>query len=128
MYGKISDGLGYNKNQKEEEQKKLDWLIAHTEYSETLPVPYFGFEYGTFIGKLYYLKMGIRYMGLNVRDYDAEHFDYNVALSYQLSGDDCLHDLMFDVGYRYINYDVEGKGNDIDLSYKGPYVSFDVLF
>lgn len=36
LYGKISDGLGYNKNQKEEEQKKLDWLRTHTEYSETL--------------------------------------------------------------------------------------------
>ncbi len=102
-------------------------VVSRT-YSETLPVPYFGFEYGTFIGKLYYFKAGIRYMGLDIDDYDTSHYDYNVTLSYQLSGDDCIHDLMLDVGYRYINYDVEGKGNDIDLSYAGPYVSFDVLF
>ena len=102
--------------------------VESTSYSETLPVPYVGFEYGTFIGKLYYFKAGIRYMGLNIKDYDATHYDYNLAFSYQLSGDDCLHDLMMDVGYRYINYDVEGKGNDIDLSYKGPYLSFNVLF
>jgi hypothetical protein len=103
-------------------------VTESTSYSETLPVPYVGFEYGTFIGKLYYFKAGIRYMGLNIKDYDATHYDYNLAFSYQLSGDDCLHDLMMDVGYRYINYDVEGKGNDIDLSYKGPYLSFNVLF
>ena len=46
-------------------------------------------------------------MGLDIKDYDASHYDYNATLSYQLSGDDCIHDLMLDVGYRYINYDVE---------------------
>ena len=102
--------------------------MEHAFYSETLPIPYFGFEYGTFIGKLYYFKAGVRYIGMNIKDYDATNLDYNLALSYQLSGDDCLHDLMLDLGYRYINYDVEGKGNDVDLAFKGPYVSFDVLF
>ena len=99
-----------------------------TEYSEVLPTPYVGLEYGTFIGKLFYLKAGIRYMGLDVKDYEASHYDYNATLSYRLSGDDCLHDVLLDLGYRYIEYDVEGKGNDIELTYKGPYIAFDVLF
>ena len=101
---------------------------AHTEYSEVIPTPYVGIEYGTFIGKLFYLKASLRYMGMDIKDYDASHYDYNATLSYRLSGDDCLHDLLMDVGYRYIEYDVIGKGNDIDLVYKGPYVAFDILF
>ena len=87
-----------------------------------------GIEYGTFIGKLFYLKASLRYMGMDIKDYDASHYDYNATLSYRLSGDDCLHDLLMDVGYRYIEYDVAGKGNDVDLIYKGPYVAFDILF
>jgi hypothetical protein len=103
-------------------------INEHNEYSKTLPVPYVGLEYGTFIGKMFYFKAIFRCMEVNVKDYDAGHYDYNAVLSYRLSGDDCLHDVMFDVGYRYINYDVEGKGDDIELEYKGPYMGFDVLF
>ena len=100
----------------------------YTEYSEVLPTPYVGLEYGTFLGKLFYLKAGVRYMGLDVKDYEGSHYDYNATLSYRISGDDCLHDVLMDLGYRYIEYDIEGKGNDIDLTYKGPYIAFDVLF
>ena len=99
-----------------------------TNYSEVLPTPYVGIEYGTFLGKLFYLKLGLRYMGLDIKDYDATHYDYNATLSYRISGDDCSHDVLLDVGYRYIEYDVVGKGNDVDLTYKGPYVAFDVMF
>ncbi len=101
---------------------------GRTEYSETLPTPYVGIEYGTFIGKLFYLKGSIRYLGTEIKDYDTSHYDYNATLSYRISGDDCLHDVMVDLGYRYIEYDVKGKGNDVDLTYKGPYFGFDVLF
>lgn len=36
LHETILDGVGYNKNQKEEEQKKLDWLKSYNEHSETL--------------------------------------------------------------------------------------------
>ena len=67
-------------------------------------------------------------MDTKISDYDAAHYDYNVNLAYRLSGEDCLHDVLIDIGYRYINYDAEGKGNDIDLEYKGPYIGFDMMF
>ena len=36
LYERISDGLGYNKNQKEEEQRKQNWLAAHPDDAEVL--------------------------------------------------------------------------------------------
>lgn len=97
-------------------------------YSESLPTPYVGVEYGSFINKVFYFKAGVRYMGLNYGDYDGHHYDYNLKLSYRLSGDDCSHDVLMDVGYRYIVYQLDGKGNDVKLRYKGPYFGFDLLF
>ncbi len=97
-------------------------------YSETLPTPYVGLEYGSFINKVFYLKAGVRYMGLNIRDYDGHHYDYNFKLSYRISGDDCSHDVLMDMGYRYVVYEIDGKGNNVKLRYKGPYLGFDLLF
>lgn len=99
-----------------------------SEYSKTLPIPYAGLEYGTFIGKMFYFKAGFRCMTANIKDYEAANYDYNATLSYRLSGDDCLHDVLFDIGYRHISYEVEGKGDDVELEYSGPYMGFDVLF
>ena len=101
---------------------------ARTSYSENLPTPYVGVEYGSFINKVFYFKAGIKYMGLSIRDYDGHLYDYNLKLSYRLSSDDCSHDVLMDLGYRYLVYDVDGKGNNVKLRYKGPYLGFDLLF
>lgn len=97
--------------------------------SETIPVPYIGVEAGTYIGERVYLKGYYRYLKLNnVKDYDAEHSDYDVSLSYRLSGTDCDQDIFLDVGYRQVVYDVEGDGKDVELKYKGPYVGLEFRF
>lgn len=101
----------------------------HEAKSETIPVPYIGIEAGTYVGEKVYLKGYYRYFKLNnVNDYDAEHSDYDVSLSYKLSGDDGNQDIFLDAGYRQICYDVEGKGNDVELKYKGPYVGLEFRF
>lgn len=101
----------------------------HEAKSETIPVPYLGVEAGTYLGDNLYLKGYFRYLKLNnVSDYDAEHADYDVSLSYKLSNEDGKQDIFFDVGYRQIVYDVEGKGNDVELKYKGPYVGLEFRF
>lgn len=101
----------------------------HEAKSETIPVPYIGVEAGTYIGEKVYLKGHFRYLKLNnVSDYDAEHSDYDVSLSYRLSGSECNQDIFLDVGYRQVVYDVEGKGNDVELKYKGPYVGLEFRF
>ncbi len=101
----------------------------HEGRSETVPVPYIGVEAGTYIGEKLYLKGYYRYLKLNnISDYDAEHSDYDVSLSYKLSGSDGNQDIFLDVGYRQVVYDVEGKGNDVELKYKGPYVGLEFRF
>ena len=101
----------------------------HEGRSETIPVPYLGVEAGTYLGDNLYLKGYFRYLKLNnVSDYDAEHADYDVSLSYKLSNEDGKQDIFFDVGYRQVVYDVEGKGNDVELKYKGPYVGLEFKF
>ena len=103
-------------------------ITENTNYKKTLPIPYVGLEFGTFIGKMLYFKASVRAMGLDISDYKANHIDYNLSLSYRLSGDDSLHDILMDVGYRSVAYDLDGKGNDIELEYSGPYIGFDMLF
>lgn len=101
----------------------------HESKSETIPVPYLGVEGGTYLGENLYLKGYFRYLKLNnIKDYDAEHADYDVSLSYKLSNKDGNQDIFFDVGYRQVVYDVEGKGNDVELKYKGPYVGLEFRF
>ena len=101
----------------------------HEGRSETIPVPYLGVEAGTYLGDNLYLKGYLRYLKLNnVKDYDAEHADYDVSLSYKLSNKDGNQDIFFDVGYRQVVYDVEGEGNDVELKYKGPYVGLEFRF
>lgn len=101
----------------------------HEARSETIPVPYIGVEAGTYLGENLYLKGYYRYLKLNnVKDYDAEHSDYDVSLSYKLSNKDGNQDIFLDAGYRQVVYDVEGKGNDVELKYKGPYVGLEFRF
>ena len=103
--------------------------IVHESKSETIPVPYIGVEAGTYLSDNLYLKGYFRYLKLNnIKDYDAEHADYDVSLSYKLSNKDGNQDIFFDVGYRQIVYDVEGEGNDVELKYKGPYVGLEFRF
>ncbi len=99
-------------------------------YDKSLPIPYVGLEYGTFIGRELYFKANVRAISANVKDYEASHSDYTLSLAYRLSGDDCSHDMLLDVGYKSIIYDVESDklGNDIDIEYSGPYIGFDMLF
>ena len=102
---------------------------THESKSETIPVPYIGIEGGTYLGEKVYLKGYYRYLKLNnIKDYDAEHSDYDVSLSYKLSGEGCDQDIFLDVGYRQVVYDVEGDGNDVELKYKGPYVGLEFRF
>ena len=97
--------------------------------SETIPVPYIGIEAGTYVSDKVYLKGYYRYLKLNnIKDYDAEHSDYDVSLSYKLSEDNGNQDVYLDVGYRQVVYDVEGKGNDVELKYKGPYIGLEFRF
>ncbi len=112
---------------------KLDGDVAgvrqNTSYSENIPVPYIGVEAGTYIGENIYLKAYYRYLKLNnIKDYDAKHADYDVALSYKLSNKDGNQDIFVDVGYRQVSYDVDGKGNDVELKYKGPYIGLEFRF
>ncbi|MBR4330703.1 MAG: hypothetical protein IKO19_13235 [Candidatus Riflebacteria bacterium] len=103
--------------------------IVNESKSETIPVPYIGVEAGTYLGDNLYLKGYLRYLKLNnIKDYDAEHADYDVSLSYKLSNKDGNQDIFFDVGYRQVVYDVEGDGNDVELKYKGPYVGLEFRF
>ncbi len=100
-----------------------------TSYSEKIPVPYIGVEGGTYIGEKLYLKGYFRFLKLDgVKDYDVKHADYDVSLSYKLSNEDCNQDLFIDVGYRQVTYEVDGKGNDVELKYKGPYVGLEFRF
>ena len=100
-----------------------------TSYSEKIPVPYIGVEGGTYIGEKLYLKGYFRFLKLDgVKDYDVKHADYDVSLSYKLSNEDCNQDLFVDVGYRQVTYEVDGKGNDVELKYKGPYVGLEFRF
>ncbi len=102
---------------------------VHESKSETIPVPYIGVEAGTYLGDNLYLKGYFRYLKLNnIKDYDAEHSDYDVSLSYKLSNKDGNQDIFLDVGYRQVIYDVEGDGNDVELKYKGPYVGLEFRF
>ncbi len=101
----------------------------HEDENETIPVPYIGVEAGTYLSDNLYLKGYIRYLKLNnVKDYDAEHADYDISLSYKLSNKDGNQDIFFDVGYRQISYDVEGDGKDVELKYKGPYFGLEFQF
>ena len=101
----------------------------NTSYSEKIPVPYIGVEGGTYIGEKLYLKGYFRFLKLDgVKDYDVKHADYDVSLSYKLSNEDCNQDLFIDVGYRQVTYEVDGKGNDVELKYKGPYVGLEFRF
>ena len=101
----------------------------HEARSETIPVPYIGVEGGTYLGENLYLKGYLRYLKLNnVKDYDAEHADYDVSLSYKLSNKNGNQDIFMDVGYRQVSYDVDGKGNDVELKYKGPYIGLEFRF
>ena len=100
-----------------------------TSYSETFPVPYIGVEAGTYLGENLYLKGYYRFLKLDgIKDYDAKHADFDISLSYKLSNKDCDQDLFVDVGYRQVSYDVDGKGNDVELKYKGPYVGLEFRF
>ena len=102
---------------------------VHEDENETIPVPYIGVEVGTYLSDNLYLKGYIRYLKLNnVKDYDAEHADYDISLSYKLSNKDGNQDIYFDVGYRQISYDVEGDGKDVELKYKGPYFGLEFQF
>ena len=97
--------------------------------SETIPVPYIGVEAGTYLGEKVYLKGYYRYLKLNnIKNYDAKHGDFDVSLSYRLSGNDGNQDIFLDVGYRQVVYDVEGEGKDIELRYKGPYIGLEFKF
>ena len=108
---------------------KVAGVDQSTSYSETLPVPYIGIEGGTYIGEKLYLKGYFRYLKLDgIKDYDAKHADYDVSLSYKLSNQDGNQDLFLDVGYRQVSYEVDGKGNDVELKYKGPYVGLEFRF
>lgn len=101
----------------------------HEDESEVIPVPYIGVEAGTYLSDNLYLKGYIRYLKLNnIKDYDAEHCDYDISLSYKLSNKDCDQDIFFDIGYRQVVYDVEGDGKDVELKYKGPYFGLEFLF
>ena len=96
---------------------------------ETIPVPYIGVEFGSYLGDALYLKGYVRYLKLNnIKDYDAKHCDYDVALSCKLSKKECANKLFLDIGYRQISYDVEGEGNDVELKYKGPYAGLEYQF
>lgn len=108
---------------------KVAGVDQSTSYSETIPVPYIGIEGGTYIGEKVYLKGYFRYLKLDgIKDYDAKHADYDVSLSYKLSNEDGNQDLFLDVGYRQVSYEVDGKGNDVELKYKGPYVGLEFRF
>lgn len=110
-------------------QRIGDTVETSESKSETIPVPYIGVEAGTYLGEKVYLKGYYRYLKLNnIKDYDAEHSDYDVSLSYKLSGEGCDQDIFLDVGYRQVVYDVEGDGNDVELKYKGPYVGLEFRF
>ena len=99
------------------------------DYSKTLPVPYIGLEFGSYLNDNMYFKGLVRYLKLDdIKDYDIKHCDYDVALSYKLNGKNCDKDLFIDVGYRQIVFDVDGEGNDVELKYKGPYVGLEFLF
>ena len=104
-------------------------VAQNTSYSENIPVPYIGVEAGTYIGENLYLKGYFRYLKLNnIKDYDAKHADYDVSLSYKLSNKNGNQDIFMDVGYRQVSYDVDGKGNDVELKYKGPYIGLEFRF
>lgn len=99
--------------------------LGHTSYSEIIPVPYIGLEFGTNIGNDWYFKTNARYLQIDdIKDYDAKHCDFDVSLSYKVSG----KSLFIDAGYRQVLYNVEGEGNDVELKYKGPYVGLEYLF
>ncbi len=105
------------------------YQFMNTHEKETIPVPYLGVEAGTYLGEKVYLKGYFRYLKLNnVKNYDAKHSDFDVSLSYRLSGNDGDQDIFFDVGYKQVVYDVEGKGKDVELKYKGPYVGLEFKF
>ena len=107
----------------------MTYQFHQTDEKETIPVPYIGVEAGTYLGEKVYLKGYFRYLKLNnIKDYDAKHSDFDVSLSYRLSGNDGNQDIFLDVGYRQVVYDVEGKGNDVELKYKGPYVGLEFKF
>lgn len=122
---KVSDmDFGINGN--------VENILRTNNYSKSLYVPYFGLEFGTFIGKMMYFKASVRAIDVDINDYKSGHCDYNLVLSHRLSSDDSLHDILMDIGYRSISFDFEGKaknlGNDIELEYSGPYIGFDLLF
>lgn len=101
---------------------------ADSDYSKTIPLPYIGVEYGTYIGEEFYFKANAHFFKANIKHYDAKNVDFDACVSYFLSRNDGNQDIFLDVGYRYINYDVEGEGNDVELKYKGPYVGLQFVF
>ncbi len=101
---------------------------ADSDYSKTIPLPYIGVEYGTYMGEEFYFKANAHFFKANIKDYDAKNVDFDACVSYMLSRNDGNQDIFLDVGYRYIDYDVEGEGNDVELKYKGPYVGLQFLF
>lgn len=128
----LSAILGVKSSKMEFRLNGIDSLTLNPrseEYSKTLPVPYVGLEFGSYLSDDLYFKATARYLSLNnIKDYDVKHCDYDVALSYKVNSQNNNSDLFIDLGYRQVVYDVDGDGNDVELRYKGPYVGIEYLF
>lgn len=103
-------------------------LGARAEWAEAIPIPYLGIEGGLLMGKSLWLKANCRIFKLNYDEYSAEHHDYIVNVAYRLNEQNKNQDWFFNVGYRDVNYDISGDGDEVLIEYKGPIVGVDVHF
>lgn len=112
---------------------EMDGLVAGdpetSSYSKDFIAPYLGVGYVCKIGEGFNFKSSINYLSIdNIEKYDGKSYDCDLAFSYRLSKKDCAQDVLIDLGYRQFSYNLKGKGNDIELKNKGPYIGLKFAF
>ena len=100
---------------------------ASADWDKTVPVPYLGLNLELPVSTRVFVKSDIRYFKLNYDDYDAKYRDFLIEAVYRMNNS-FNNEWFLNFGYRNAKYDVNGKGDDVLLEYKGPIMGIETAF
>ncbi|MFA6748514.1 MAG: hypothetical protein WCS82_01430, partial [Candidatus Riflebacteria bacterium] len=61
-------------------------------------------------------------------DYSADHYDLGVNLVFDLHQKEHGNLVQLDLGYKALEYDVDGHGNGVLMKFSGPVVFCNIIF
>jgi len=98
-------------------------------WEKTFPMPYVGFNGNIRLGRSVLLKGHCLYGTFpTFDDYSADHYDLGVNLVFDLHQKEHGNLVQLDLGYKALEYDVDGHGNGVLMRFSGPVAYCNIIF